>query len=594
MPPDPPTIAFSNEVLDGQEEAVALSLEDPNYFSVESHASTSGSYNNTSTVEKRPLSDDEQQRKRKKYLHNQALAENLRQLQDDVKKNAELSMKYAGGALRITRTPGRQNTPNTVSLDDLIHPNYLSSALVYSFFIENEHLFQYFPFKTSPNPRPYVKVYIGRDLAQDMVGKQLAGLYADRPKRADYAAVVENAQAAYREEYGENFHAFYAPYMGSGCAHSKIMVLIYPDFLRVVITSANLMQMDVVDGDNMWFIQDFPRRLSKDSEYVETDFEQHLRRHVEQLGCPEDFRSMYLTPGVFDFSAVKVHLVTSKPGNLSKADATEYGQLRLRHVVREILNSYTDANLPKTSFEICVGSVGHLENKGVVKDFLESCAGNRQKSIEGKPALKIIFPTRDDVKNSKHGVPGARNISCHIDWKSLASKSAEYLQQVFYHYHSKDARHLFHLKSILALRADAPTETPLYMYMGSANFSAGAWGTVVPERRKNVIAMGVTTRLESVQNYECGVVVEGCDIVGMLETGKWEDVVPYVRPTEDDRYEEGERPFQLSYSDLQGPPLVLFDRVRYDGGSENTSFYSVMDLVRVLSDAAVLHLICKA
>jgi hypothetical protein len=59
---------------------------------------------------------------------------------------------------------------------------------------------QYFPFKTSPNPRPYVKVYIGRDLAQDMVGKQLAGLYADRPKRADYAAVVENAQAAYREE----------------------------------------------------------------------------------------------------------------------------------------------------------------------------------------------------------------------------------------------------------------------------------------------------------------------------------------------------------------------------------------------------------
>jgi hypothetical protein len=72
------------------------------------------------------------------------------------------------------------------------------------------------------------------------------------------------------------------------------------------------------------------------------------------------------------------------------------------------------------------------------------------------------------------------------------------------------------------------------MYMGSANFSAGAWGTVVPERRKNVVAMGVTARLENVQNYECGVVVEGCDIVGMLETGKWEDVVPYVRPTEDD------------------------------------------------------------
>jgi hypothetical protein len=52
--------------------------------------------------------------------------------------------------------------------------------------------------------------------------------------------------------------------------------------------------------------------------------------------------------------------------------------------------------------------------------------------------------------------------------------------------------------------------------------------------------MGVTARLESVQNYECGVVVEGRDIAGMLETGKWEDVVPYVRPTENDvRYTLG-------------------------------------------------------
>jgi hypothetical protein len=73
--------------------------------------------------------------------------EKLRRLQDDVRKNAtrpKLSMKYEGGALRLTRTPGRQraNTPNTVSLEDLIHPNNLRSAFVYSFFIENDLLFQ--------------------------------------------------------------------------------------------------------------------------------------------------------------------------------------------------------------------------------------------------------------------------------------------------------------------------------------------------------------------------------------------------------------------------------------------------------------------
>ncbi|KAJ7913002.1 tyrosyl-DNA phosphodiesterase-domain-containing protein [Mycena leptocephala] len=464
----------------------------------------------------------------------------LRRLQDDVRKNAtrpKLSMKYAGGALRLTRTSGRQrvNTPNTVSLEDLIHPNDLRSAFVYSFFIENDLLFQYFPFKTSANPRPYVHVYVGRDITLDSVGKGFAGFKKKRPKGDDFHRVVKYAQAGYREEYGENFHAFY-PCTTSGCAHTKMMVLIYPDFLRVVITSANLMELDVVLGDNMWYIQDFPRRLSPDSEYTETRFEQILRKHVKELGCPDDFQNIYLTPGVFDFSAAKVYLVTSKPGSYCGDEATEYGQLRLRRIVRKkILKNYTEANLPKMSFEICVGSVGHLENEDIVKNFLESCAGNRQESIEGEPALKMIFPTRRDVQNSKLGEPGAGNISSHIDWKSLPEKSAEYLKTVFYHYHSKDPGCLFHMKSILALHADAPKRTPLYMYMGSANFSAAAWGTVMPELRNGVVAKTLAIeRLAGVKNFECGVVIRGRDIAGMLETGNWEDIVPYVRPKEAD------------------------------------------------------------
>ncbi|KAJ6623335.1 hypothetical protein B0H10DRAFT_809512 [Mycena sp. CBHHK59/15] len=56
-----------------------------------------------------------------------------------------LPMKYASGALRLTRTPGRQHAPNAISLDDLLHPRDLSSALVYSFFIEDPYLFDFFP-----------------------------------------------------------------------------------------------------------------------------------------------------------------------------------------------------------------------------------------------------------------------------------------------------------------------------------------------------------------------------------------------------------------------------------------------------------------
>lgn len=91
------------------------------------------------------------------------------------------------------------------------------------------------------------------------------------------------------------------------------------------------------------------------------------------------------------------------------------------------------------------------------------------------------------------------------------------------------------MKSILALHADAPKRTPLYMYMGSANFSAAAWGTVMPELRNGVVAKTLAIkRLAGVKNFECGVVIRGRDIAGMLETGNWEDIVPYVRPKEAD------------------------------------------------------------
>jgi hypothetical protein len=59
---------------------------------------------------------------------------------------------------------------------------------------------QYFPFKTSANPRPYVHVYVGRDITLDSVGKNFAGFKKKRPKGDDFHRVVQCAQAGYREE----------------------------------------------------------------------------------------------------------------------------------------------------------------------------------------------------------------------------------------------------------------------------------------------------------------------------------------------------------------------------------------------------------
>lgn len=65
----------------------------------------------------------------------------LADLERRVRKDMKRPLKYKGGALRLTRTPGRHGAKNAVSLDNLIHPNELCAAFVFSFFIDNDLLF---------------------------------------------------------------------------------------------------------------------------------------------------------------------------------------------------------------------------------------------------------------------------------------------------------------------------------------------------------------------------------------------------------------------------------------------------------------------
>jgi hypothetical protein len=47
--------------------------------------------------------------------------------------------------------------------------------------------------------------------------------------------------------------------MGHGCFHAKLMILIYDEWIRVVISSANLISHDWEISENIVFVQDFPR-----------------------------------------------------------------------------------------------------------------------------------------------------------------------------------------------------------------------------------------------------------------------------------------------------------------------------------------------
>lgn len=365
-----------------------------------------------------------------------------------------------------------------------------------------------------------------------------------------------------KRHYGPNFIQFF-PERGtrSGCAHSKFGVLVYEGFIRIFITSANLMSLDTVHGDNHWFVVDLPALKTKRKKGTPVpEFEQDLLEHMQTLGCPDEFiKSVYAR---YDYSAVdQVRLITSKPGAFSAEKAHMYGALRLKDVVKPWMIGEA---IPQ--IEVCTASLGGLDEEWLQGMYHAFSGGQHEPaSASGVPPIKIYFPTPSDVRAARRqSRAGAAQIgAAAVKWRQRSAC----VRGLFYRYKSKDQAPdeidptiisnsalvfdpvdpggkgpLFHMKFIMAFPKDTADRSrrPLYLYLGSANFSKGAWGKIYQDKRERHDPSA--KRLAEVNNWEIGVAIKGSEIESMLEPGStWEDVVPYDRGAA--RFGQEDRPY---------------------------------------------------
>lgn len=344
----------------------------------------------------------------------------------------------------------------------------------------------------------------------------------------------------HRRAYGSNYHAFYA--WSSGSSHSKILALVYPGFLRIVITSCNMMEIDTELGDNHWYIHDLPKLASQHQGQL-SPFESDLLSHLKALGTPIEFINSI--QGMYDYATVKVRLVTSVPGTYSGTKAQDCGLLRLREVIRGLdVNLAQKKRLGKLQLEVCAASLGNLSARWL--DGFYDCALGRKyveiaEDCDVPSDLKLFYPTVEDVRSTDEAAQqGASNIGCHTrPWK----EAPEAVKSIFHHYHSKDSGKLFHQKLILAYDPTSTTLLPYYIYIGSANLSASAWGALERDKKENKATCDL--KLIKTSNFECGVVVPGNVIGSILEPGttSWQDgIVPYDQTAS--RYDVGkDRPW---------------------------------------------------
>ncbi|KAJ3067459.1 hypothetical protein HDU98_009314 [Podochytrium sp. JEL0797] len=301
--------------------------------------------------------------------------------------------------------------------------------------------------------------------------------------------------------------------------HVKIGVLFHDMYVRVVVTSANLVDYDWNDLENVVWMQDFPvrsvasgNRLNGDAATEEASSPLGVAFQSDLIDLLKEMEAqawVWEALEAFDFSACKARLVVSRPGKFEGDEAFRYGVGRLSSIVHEVRES--SGKKEDVSLLYQTSSLGSL-SKSWLTDFESACRGTlflNPQQPRPEPSIEIVFPTRETIQNSTLGPSGSGTIT----WNRAMWEKCEY-KHLLRDAVSKRRGALSHCK-ILICESEKSGKN-VYYYCGSHNMTMSAWG------KPSVFGKKKERRVE-ISNWEVGVLL-------VAEDGGSEGfVVPFVR-----------------------------------------------------------------
>ncbi|KAF6813493.1 tyrosyl-dna phosphodiesterase domain-containing protein [Colletotrichum plurivorum] len=340
-------------------------------------------------------------------------------------------------------------------------------------------------------------------------------------------------KAVIRANAPNGLFKFCFPPMHGGYMHSKLQILKFEGYLRVVIPSGNLVAYDWGETgvlENMVFLIDLPRLDNSQPTYgtEETFFGRELRRFLRALGLEE---SLVKSLDNYDFSETRsygfVHSISGSHAN----DSWQYtGYCGLGSTVRS-LGLATDRPVDIDYVASSLGSLSHSYLKAIynacqgdsgMKEFeARQSRSNRSnakgtgvvnsrtadtKSTDLEDHFRIYFPSEETILGSRGGRSAAGTICMQEKWWKAATFPRELLRDC------EAARHglLLHSKAIFV--QEQVRDGTAWAYVGSANLSESAWGRLVKDRESGKAKL-------SCRNWECGVLVAVGNATGI--GGPW-------------------------------------------------------------------------
>jgi tyrosyl-DNA phosphodiesterase 1 len=258
-----------------------------------------------------------------------------------------------------------------------------------------------------------------------------------------------------------------------GSFHAKLFLLKFPSRLRVVVSSANLINCDwSLIGQSVWFQDFFPG----DSPSV--PFKSALSSFLHD-SLPAKYsisQELGINLDDYDFSPATVDIITSVPGRHKVP--SKYG-----------LSGFSQTITTQHShFLYQCSSIGSLSSK-ILKDFAKTFTKNESAKLD------LVFPSHRNVTESHLAENGAGVFFLRESDYSKSDFPKSSLCNIESPFaFPQIAGHLSHSKVMIA-HNNYEIDDDTVIYIGSHNFSSAAWGRY--EKADSQLF---------IRNYELGVV----------------------------------------------------------------------------------------
>ncbi|GAV73664.1 Tyr-DNA_phospho domain-containing protein [Cephalotus follicularis] len=263
-----------------------------------------------------------------------------------------------------------------------------------------------------------------------------------------------------------------------GTHHSKAMLLVYSKGVRIIIHTANLINVDWNNKSQGLWMQDFPWK-DQNKPGKGCAFETDLIDYLSALKWPE-FTANFPSLGnininssffkKFDYSNATVRLIASVPGYHTGSNLKKWGHMKLRTILQECT---FDKEFQNSPLVYQFSSLGSLDEKWMTELASSMSSGfSEDKMPLGLGEPLIIWPTVEDVRCSLEGYAAGSAIP-----SPQKNVEREFLKKYWAKWkaiHTGRCRAMPHIKTYTRYNG----QKLAWFLLTSANLSKAAWGAL--------------------------------------------------------------------------------------------------------------------